>query len=285
MASRAMWKGSISFGLVTIPIGLFSAVAARGELAFNLLHKKDGRRIVERRFCKAEDVEVPWADIVRGYQYSKDQYVVVTDEDFEKAQVPATHIFEIRAFVKAIEVQDLYFDHPYYAAPRGRAGVKAYALLRGALADTRQLAVGTVVLGQREHLAALEPYEDALVMTTMRFAHEIRSPRELDVPPPRTGWTDKEMKLTRQLMDVLSDTWKPEAYRDTYSDVLREVIAAKVEGKEMVIPEMPKRPRVVSLMEALQKSLDEGRRPLDRALGRGTAVRRRHRRARPRTAA
>jgi DNA end-binding protein Ku len=259
--ARPLWKGSISFGLVTIPIGLVSAIEASESLAFNLLHKKDGSRIVQKRFCKEEEVEVPWSEVVKGYQYAKNQYVVLTDEDFEKARVPATQMFEIREFVPAAEVEDVYFDHPYYVAPQGRAGAKAYALLRDVLAQTGKLGVGTIVIRQREHLAALEPFHTALVLTTMRYAHEIRSPKDLDLPSVRGGGGDKEMKLARQLVDSLSDSWDPREYRDTYSDVLRQVIEAKVKGEEVVAPEMPRRARVTNLMKALQQSLAEGRRP------------------------
>jgi DNA end-binding protein Ku len=273
MAPRALWKGSISFGLVTIPIGLFSAIEAREELSFNLLHARDGSRIVQKRFCKAEDVEVPWSEVVKGYQHAKNQYVVVTDEDFEKARVPATHTFEIRAFVPEAEVPDLYFDHPYYVAPQGRGGVKAYALLRDALADSGRLAIGTIVLRQREHLGALAPYEEALVLTTMRFAAEIRPPGDLELPPARRGWTDKEMKLTRQLVDTLADEWKPEEFRDTYTEALRRVIEARIEGEEVVAPEAPRRARVVDLMEALKQSLAEQPRRLAKAPARRAAAR------------
>jgi DNA end-binding protein Ku len=271
--ARPLWKGSISFGLVTVPIGLVSAIEAREELAFNLLHKKDGSRIVQKRFCKEEDVEVPWADVVKGYQYAKDQYVVVAEEDFEKARTPATQTFEIRRFVAAAEVEDLYFDYPYYVQPEGRGATKPYALLRDALAETGKVGIGTIVLRQREHLGALEPVGEALVLTTMRFAHEIRSPKQLDLPGIHQGWTEKEMKLARQLVDTLSDKWDPKEFRDTYTDILREVIEAKVKGKEIVTPETPKQPRVANLMEALQKSLRE--RPLAKADGRkGTAPKR-----------
>lgn len=259
MAARALWKGSISFGLVTIPIGLVSAVEAREQLAFNLLHSKDGSRIVQKRFCQEEDVEVPWGEVARGYQYEKGKYVILTDKDFDKARVPATQMFEIRAFVPAVEVEDVYFEHPYYVAPQGKAGLKAYALLREVLQETGKLGIGTIVLRQREHLAALEPFDEALVLTTMRYAHEIRSPRELDIP--KTGVSDKELKLARQLVDTLGDEWRPEAYRDTYTEVLRQLIEAKVKGEEIVAPEMPRRPRVASLMKALEESLKERRRP------------------------
>ena len=268
--ARALWKGSISFGLVTIPIGLVSAVEASEQLSFNLLHKKDGSRLVQRRFCQEEDVEVPWAEVVKGYQYAKGQYVVITDEDFEKARVPATQMFDIRAFVPTTEVEDVYFEHPYYVTAEGRgAGPKAYGLLRDVLKETGKLGIGTIVLRQREHLAALEPFDEALVLTTMRYADEIRSPKELGVS--KTSGSPAEMKLARQLVDSLSDKWKPQEYHDTYTDVLRQLIEAKVKGEEIVVPEMPKRPRVANLMKALEASLKERPRLLAKAPGRQAA--------------
>jgi DNA end-binding protein Ku len=269
--ARALWKGTISFGLVTVPIGLVAAIDSREGLAFNLLHKKDGSRIVQKRFCQEEGVEVPWRDVVKGYQHARSQYVVITDADFEEARVPATQTFEIRRFVPANEIEDIYFDHPYYVQPEGRGAARPYALLRDALTETGKVGVGTIVMRQREHLAALEPFGEALVLTTMRFAHEIRSPKQLDLPRTGHGWTDKEMKLARQLMDTLSDEWDPREFRDTYTEVLRRVIEAKVEGKAIVTPETPKRPRVASLMQALQRSLQEPPRPLARARGRPVA--------------
>ena len=269
--ARALWKGSVSFGLVSVPIGLVSAIASGEQLAFHLLHGKDGRRIKQKRFCEKEDVEVPWSEVVKGYQYAKGQYVIMTDEDFDRARVPATHTFEIRRFVSANAVEDLYFEQPYYAQPEGRGAAKPYALLRDVLAESGKIGIGTIVLRQREHLAALEPAGPALVLTTMRFAHEIRSPRQLDLPGLHAGWTDKEMTLARQLVESLSDAWDPTEFRDTYTEVLRQVIEAKVEGKEIVAPEAPRRPRVTNLMEALQKSLAE--RPLARAAARRPAAR------------
>lgn len=281
--ARPLWNGALSFGLVTVPVGLYSAVAARETLAFNLLHKKDGSRIVQKRFCKAEDVEVPWGEVVKGYQYAKDEYVVLTDEDFERARVPATQTFEIRKVVPAADVEDLYFGYPYYVGPRGQGAAKPYALLRDALVEIEKIAIGTIVLREREHLAALEPVGDALVLTTMRFAHEIRPPKDLDLPGVRRGWTEKEMKLARQLLDMLSGDWDPSEYRDTYTEVLRQAIEAKVEGKAIVTPEAPRRPRVLNLMQALERSLRD--RPLAKASPRqAPAARRRPRKAR-RTAA
>lgn len=268
MPPRALWKGSISFGLVTIPISLVSATEPRETLAFNLLHRKDGSRIVEKRFCAKEDVEVPWKDIVKGYQYAKDQYAVLTDEDFARVRVPATQTFDIRRFVPAADVEDLYFNSPYYVTPQGKPGLKAYALLRDALRETEKLAIGTIVLRQREHLAALEPVDQALVLTTMRFAHEIRRVKDLGLPASGKGWTDAEMKLARHLVDTLSGEWDPSEYRDTYTEALRKMVEAKAKGKETTAPEMPAPARVTDLMEALKRSLEKGPGRLARAAGR-----------------
>jgi DNA end-binding protein Ku len=268
MPPRALWKGSISFGLVTIPISLVSATEPRGTLAFNLLHRKDGSRIVEKRFCAKEDVEVAWKDIVKGYQYAKDQYAVVTEEDFARVRVPATQTFDIRRFVPAADVEDLYFNSPYYVTPQGKSGVKAYALLRDALRETEKLAIGTIVLRQREHLAALEPVGEALVLTTMRFAHEIRRVKDLGLPASGRGWTDAEMKLARHLVDTLSGDWDPSEYRDTYTEALRKMVEAKAEGKETTAPELPAPARVTDLMEALRRSLEKRPRQLAKAASR-----------------
>jgi DNA end-binding protein Ku len=217
--------------------------------------KKDLARIQNKRFCTEENVEVPWGDVVKGYEYAKGQYVVVTDEDFEKARVPATQTFDIRAFVPANEVEDLYFDEPYYLEPNRHAGVKAYALLRDALKDTGRIGVGTVVLRQREHVAAVEPADDALVLSMMRFAHEIRSPKDLSLPKAGEGWTKKEMDLAHRLIDTLVGKWNPEEFRDTYPEALRQAIEAKVEGKQFEAPREERRPQITNLMQALEESL------------------------------
>jgi DNA end-binding protein Ku len=166
----------------------------------------------------------------------------------DTSRVPATQTLDIRAFVQANEVADLYFDEPYYLEPNGKAGVKAYALLRDALKDTGRIGVGTVVLRQREHVAGVEPSGEAFVLYMMRFAHEIRSPNDLDLP--KAG-----VDLAHRLIDTLADKWKPEEFRDTYTEVLRKAIEAKVEGKELELP-AEERPRpVANLMKPLEQSL------------------------------
>jgi len=277
---RPVWKGAIAFGLVTIPVGLYSATERAERLSFHLLHKKDGGRIDYKRFCEKEDKEVPWSEIVKGYEYAKGKYVVLTDDDFEKAKTPATQMFDIRAFVDANEIDFVYFDTPYYLAPMATAAVKAYALLRDALEESGRVGVGTIVMREREHLAALEPSGEALVLTTMRFAHELRSPKGLDLPRARHGYQAKELKLAQQLIDTLTSKWDPTQFKDTYTDVLKQVIRQKIKGGEIEVPEPPKRPKVVDLAKALEQSLEEGRRPLAPMRGRRAAARaRRHRKA------
>jgi outer membrane protein OmpA-like peptidoglycan-associated protein len=183
---RPIRKGAISFGLVTIPVNLYSAVERREALSFNLLHKKDHARIQNKRFCSDENVEVPWHDIVKGYEYAKNQYVVVTDEDFEKARVPATQTFDICAFVPAGEVADLYFDEPYYLEPNGKSGVKAY----------------------------VEPSGEALVLSMMRFAHESRSPSDLDLPNAGAGRRRRWSSRIR-LIDTLADKGRRQGARES----------------------------------------------------------------------
>jgi DNA end-binding protein Ku len=279
-----MWKGSIAFGLVTVPVSLYAATERAEKLSFHLLHAKDGSRIDYKRFCVKEDKEVPWDEIVKGYEHAKGRYVVLTDADFEKAKTPATEAFDIRAFVEADEIDSLYFDTPYYLAPSGKSGVKAYALLRDALEESGRVGVGTIVLRQREHLAALEPSGEALVLTTMRFAHEIRAPKGLDLP--KAGhYQPREMKLARQLIETLAAEWDPTEFKDTYTDVLRKIIDQKIEGEEITVPAVPERPKVADLAEALRKSLEVGRRPPAKLEGHRRPARTRRASARPGKAA
>jgi DNA end-binding protein Ku len=257
-----MWKGSIAFGLVTVPVNLFPATERSEKLSFHLLHAKDHGRIDYKRFCVKEDREVPWKEIVKGYEHAKGKYAVLTEQDFEKAKTPATETFDIRVFVAADEIDVRHVDTPYYLAPAGKSAAKAYALLRDALAESRRVGFGTIVLRQREHLAALEPSGDVLALMTMRFAHEIRSPKSLGLPAIGRGYDARELKLARQLVDTLAGPWEPAEFKDTYTDVLRRIIEQKVKGKDIAIPEPEKRPRIIDLTSALQASLAEGRHKL-----------------------
>jgi DNA end-binding protein Ku len=264
---RAMWKGSVTFGLVTVPIALHPATERKNELSFRLLHAKDESPIDYKRVCHEEGVEVPWSEIVKGYAMAKDRYVIVTDDDFDKARVPATQTFEIRDFVPGASIDDFYFTQPYYVAPAGAAAAKPYALLRDALAKSGRVGVGTIVLRQREHLAALEPAGEALVLTTLRWAYEIRSPSSLGLPSPTTTRERRELELALRLIDTLAADWDPKKYKDTYRDVLLDIIERKAAGKTIRAPKIEGPPKVRSLMSALQASLRE-RRPAAKAAGR-----------------
>jgi DNA end-binding protein Ku len=268
---RAIWKGAISFGLVTVPVGLFAATERAAEIRFRLLHATDTSPIDYKRVCEAEGVEVPWSQIVRGYEYEKGQYVVLTVKDLARARTEATQTFTIRDFVPAQAIEDLYFNEPYYLAPTGKAAGNAYALLRDALARAGRVGVGTIVLRQREHLAALEPVGRALVLTTLRFAHEIRSPDTLDLPPAARNGDKREMNLALQLIDTLASDWDPSRYHDTYREALLKAIEQKVKGEKISAPAPRKPARVVSLARALEQSLKTPRRALAKAPARRPA--------------
>lgn len=256
---RSIWKGAISFGLVTVPVGLYSATERASELHFRLLHANDESPIDYKRVCEKEDVEVPWGEIVRGYELTKGEYVVLTDKELAQARVEATQTFAIRDFVPASSIDVRYYDEPYYLAPTGKPAAHAYALLREAMVDAERVGIGTIVLRQREHLAALVPTDRALVLATLRFAHEIRRPENLDLPAAtRNG--GRELALARQLIDSLASEWDPEQYKDTYRDEVLEVIERKAKGQPIKAAAERKPAKVVDLMEALQQSLKEPRR-------------------------
>lgn len=257
--ARPIWKGTISFGLVTIPVGLHTAVESRGELHFRLLHRKDSSPIDYKRICEKENVEVAWADVVKGYEYKKGRFVVPTEEDFARARVPATQTFEILDFVKRADVDPMYFNHPYFLAPWGAGTGKSYALLRDAMADKDRLGIGKIVLRQREYLAALEASEQVLILTTLRFADELRNPKHLGLSQPSKRPTRKELDLAAHLIDSLASEWEPQRYRDDYEAVLRDLIAKKVKGEEIVAPKIERPAKVVDLMEALRASLSQPR--------------------------
>jgi DNA end-binding protein Ku len=264
---RAMWKGAVTFGLVTVPVALHAATERKNELSFRLLHAKDESPIDYKRFCAEEGVEVPWREIVKGYEMAKGQYVVVTDEDFDRVRVAATQTFEIRDFVPGADIEDFHFEHPYYVAPAGRGAAKPYALLRDALAKSGRVGVGTIVLRQREHLAALEPVGDALVLTTLRWAYEIRSAGALDLPARASGRDSRELDLALRLIETLARDWDPKRYTDTYRDALLDVIRRKAEGKPVPAARGERAPaKVTSLVKALEASL---RKAPAKARGRG----------------
>ncbi len=253
---RAIWKGNISFALVSIPISVFSATR-KNELSFHYLHKKDMSSVSYKRFCDAEDVEVSWDDITRGYEYEKGQYIEITDEDLEKADVELSKTIQIMEFVNEDEIDPLYFDKPYYLEPQ-KGGEHAYALMREALEQSKRVGIARVVLKSREHLAAVKTVGDMITLQTMRFAHEIVDAGELNLPK-KAEVSKKEMDLANTLIDSMADKFDPKKYKDEYYDKVMEVIQMKIEGvtPEAVPSGKPKPGKVVDLMEILKQSLKE----------------------------
>jgi DNA end-binding protein Ku len=255
---RAIWKGNISFALVSIPISLFSATR-RNELSFHYLHKKDMSTVSYKRFCDTENSEVPWEEITRGYEYEKDNYVEITDEDLDKADIELTKTIQIVEFVHESEIDPVYFDKPYYLEPQ-KGGERAYALMREALAQSKKVGIAKVVLKSREHLAAVKSIGNMMSLQTMRFAHEIVDAGSLNLPS-KAEISKKEMDLANTLIDSMSDTFDPAKYKDDYYDKVLEIIRMKVQGvtPEVTAPKGPGPAKVVDLMEVLKQSLSEAK--------------------------
>jgi DNA end-binding protein Ku len=230
---KSIWSGSISFGLVNIPIKLYTA-SERKNLSFDMLHKKDLSPIGYMRVCKADGTEVPYKEIVKGYEFRKGDYVVLTDEDFKRADVKKTNTIEIVDFVKEAEVPSEYFEKPYYLEP-AKGAAKVYALLREALKKSKKVGVAKFVLKTQEHLAVLKPEGNLLILDQIRFQHEIREPSELNIPKDEKV-TQKELDLALSLIDQLSAHFQPQKYKDTYTEELKEIINKKAKGQKIVTP-------------------------------------------------
>jgi DNA end-binding protein Ku len=257
--ARAIWKGSISFGLVNIPIALYPATR-REELKFRLLRKSDLSPVNYKRVAEKDGKEVPWDQIVKGYEYEKGKYVVLKEEDFERVDLEATQTVDIQDFVDQEEIDPMYFYKPYYLEPQ-KGGDKAYALLRGALKDSNKVGIAKVVIKTRQYLAGVKPEEDgALLLELMHFADELADPDKLHLPK-KTEVGKREMTMARSLIDSMSAKWDPEKYKDDYKKALMEVIEEKVEAGGKEIEEKPKKApkptKVIDLVSVLQKSLDQ----------------------------
>ncbi len=255
--ATTIWKGAISFGLVTIPVTLHSAVREQGGISFNQLHAKDKSRIRYKKVCEREGKEVPAAEIVKGYEYEKGKYVVISDEELEQAERATSRSFEIAAFVKEDDVDPRYFDKPYYLAPMP-GGEKAYALLRETMERTGSLGVGSFVLRKKTHLAGLKAVGDALVLELMRYERELVDVRELHIPEVK-DLRPQELKMAEQLVENLSEPFEPGKFRDVYTESLMKVIQAKLKGKKPAVAEAdePDTSGVIDLMARLQESIKE----------------------------
>ncbi len=234
MAARPIWKGAISFGLVHVPVTLYS-LEKKKELSFKLLDGRSKSTIKYQRVNESTGEEVPWDQIVKGYEYSKNNYVILEDEDFKKASVEATQMIEIQNFVDEAAIGDEYFEKPYILVPQKKAE-KGYVLLRETLRETNRVGIAKVVIRTREYLAAMAPRENGLVLLLLRFADELRPLSEFELPkedPSEYRVSDREVELAKQLVDAETVEWEPAQYEDSYSERLMSYIEKKAEAGDM----------------------------------------------------
>jgi DNA end-binding protein Ku len=254
---RAIWKGSISFGLVTIPVALHTATR-REELKFRMLRKSDLSPINYKRVAEVDGKEVPWEEIVKGYEYEKGKFVVITEEDFKRVDLEAAERIDIVDFVNVDEINPMFFYKPYYLEPQ-KGGGGAYALLRDVLEKSNKTGIAKVIIRTRQHLAAVKANDKLLVLELMHFADELTSPDGLKIPEAKLGKREEEMALS--LVNQMTETWDPARYTDDYKSVMMKVIEAKVEagGKELPTSKAKQHAatNVIDLVDVLQKSLSE----------------------------
>jgi DNA end-binding protein Ku len=255
---KTLWKGAITFGLISIPVRLYSAVQEK-SLKFHLLHGEDKGRIKYKRECAKCGKEVGWDDIIKGYEFAKDQYVTFTEEELDALDVDSIKAIDVVAFVPLEDIDPIYFNKTYYVGPEA-TGVKAYRLLADALEAEGQVGVAKVALRDKEHLATIRLKGDLFVLETMHWPDEIRQPdfEELD---KKVEVRDTEVKMARQLIQQLSSSWNPEEFRDEYRVALEELVEKKVEGQEIAVAAEPEEEptKVVDLMEALKASVEQAK--------------------------
>jgi DNA end-binding protein Ku len=252
--ARALWKGALSFGLVNIPVELHTAVRDTRP-HFRMLHARDQSPIRFQRVCERDGTPVAWEDLVKGYEYEKGRFVVLTKADFQAAALEKTRTVDILDFVKADEIDDRYFETPYYLLP-AKGGDRSYALLREAIRESGRIGIAKFILRETQHLAAVEVIGDALVLSLMRFADELADVSSFDFPA--TGEVRKpELEMAKMLVESLAAPWEPSKYTDDYRENLMKVIRAKAKGKTVKLEAEPERQsaEVVDLMERLRKSL------------------------------
>jgi DNA end-binding protein Ku len=255
MAARPTWKGYLKISLVNIPIKVFPATDAGATLSFNQLHGECQTRIQQKRWCPKCEREVPNTDIVKGFEFEKGRYVVIDEEDVEKVRVESTRVINLEKFTDDTAIDPIYLERPYYLAPDGPVAREAFAVIREGMQG--KAGIGKVALYGREYLVKVQPREQGLVMYTLRHAAEIRSMEAIDeLSDMPAKVKPEEVKLAKQVMGTFEGTVDLEEYRDDYQVGLREIIDAKIEGREVVAPEVEAPPKVVNLMDALRKSLD-----------------------------
>jgi DNA end-binding protein Ku len=251
---RAIWSGSISFGLVNVPVKMTTAVSTK-DVRFHQLHASDNTRIQQKRFCPADGEEVPFDQIVKGYEIAPGQYVVVTPEELAALDPVATHTIDIEEFVDLDQIDPIFFDHPYYLVPDARAS-KPYALLVRAMENSNKVGIARMVMRTKQYLTALRAKDGALVMATLLYGDEVLPIEELDVPGIEVELSDRELRMAEQLIESLSEKFDPDKFRDEYREKVIELIEKKAEGQEIVAQPVSEAPTpVVDLMAALEASL------------------------------
>jgi DNA end-binding protein Ku len=260
---RAIWSGAISFGLVNIPVKLYSAVS-RKTVRFHQIDAESGQRIRQQRINPASGEEVPYEQIVKGYEIGPDRYVTISPDELDALEPQKTRTIDIEDFVDLVEIDPIYYDHPYYLAPDTGAG-KAYKLLLDAMEDAGKVAIARVVIRSKENLVAIRPHDGVLTMETMLFADEVISPDSLEELAAADGdqkTSDRELEMAKQLIDSLSGEFEPEKYRDEYRERVLELIERKAQGETVVVEAPPEEPKKVpDLMSALEASIAAAKSP------------------------
>ena len=251
---RPLWKGAISFGMVTIPVRLYTATDEK-DVRFNMLHETDHARIKQKRFCAEEDIELDNDEIVKGYEISPGRYVIMEDEDFEKVPVNTTHTIDITDFVSLEKIDPILYQKTYYLEPE-EIGQKPFALLMRALQETDRVAIAKVTLRQKEQLCSLRIYEDTIALETMFYADEVRSTQDLNLPGDKLKIDDRELAMAKSLVEMLTtEDFDYEQHKDNYREALLEIIRMKSEGQTIETPE-PIVPKITDLTEALRASVE-----------------------------
>lgn len=253
--ARAIWSGSIGFGMVNIPVKLFGATESK-DISFNLLHATCGTRLKQLRWCPTHEQEVPWSETVRGYAYAKDQFVTLTDEDFEKLPLPSKHTIELSAFVKEDEIDPVYYERSYYLEPDAK-NEKAYALLLRALEEKSLTGIATITMRKKEQLCSIRGQDGTLMLETLFYPDEVQLEREVDLSKVKID--NRELDMAFALIDLLKKPFDPAEYKDHYREALAEVIDAKLEGKDVVTSPPPRDTKVIDLADALARSVAAAR--------------------------
>ncbi|MHB8879221.1 MAG: non-homologous end joining protein Ku [Myxococcaceae bacterium] len=252
--ARSIWTGAISFGLVNVPVKLYAAVSPK-EVRFHMLHEKDGGRIRQKRYCSVGDHEVPFEELAKGYEISKDEYVMVTPEELDALDPKGTRTIDIQTFVDIAEIDPIFYDHPYNLAPE-RTGAKAYSLLHAAMSESHKAAIARMVLRTKQYYCALRPRNGALTMSTLLYGDEINALSELEELAELPKPNPRELQMAIQLIESLTGDFKPDEYKDEYRERVLELVHQKAEGQKPVFAAAPEKPApVINLADALAKSL------------------------------